>query len=188
MLDVLAQLESSEGFFGVKDFLFDKGFIHLWKIGCFDETFHVLVGLCDFSQFDGQVDEVCDKSFSGLVDWCSGFDFFVLFHFFVDEVEQDVVLEKGSIERSVFSFSECDFDDFDDLVVEEVVERVLAEEVDQNSEEIIWFWNDLFGVQDVLLKNKSQNLDNFDAAGAKLGPASWCHCQFLQTFLNKMLK
>lgn len=72
--------------------------------------------------------------------------------------------------------------------MKEVVERVLTEEADQNSEEIVWFWHDLFSVQYVLLKNKSQNFDDFDTASAKLGPASRCHCQFLQTFLDEMLK
>ena len=72
--------------------------------------------------------------------------------------------------------------------MEKVVERVLAEEIDQNSKEIIWFWHDLFGIEDVLLKNKSQNLNDFDTACAELRPAPWTNCQFLQTFLNEMLE
>lgn len=62
-----------------------------------------------------------DESLPRFVDRSSSLDLFILFYLLNDEVKQNAILKHSCIEWAVFSLTQCDFDDFDDLVVEQVV-------------------------------------------------------------------
>lgn len=147
-----------------------------------------MVVLSDFSKLEGQVDEVCNESLPGLIDGGSSLDLLIFFHFLNDEIEQDAILKHSCIEWGVFSLSECDFEDLDDFVMEQVVERVLAEEGNEDGEEGIGLSDYILSVKDVLLQDEPQDLDNFDTTSTQFGSAAGSHCQFLTALLHEMFE
>lgn len=125
VLDILSHGETSEGFLGVEDLLLDERLINLREVSAwhkdsrtFDDSFDSGVGLRNFPQFHGQVDEMSNEAFPGLVDRRTSLDLLVLLDLLTDEIKQDVVLENGGIEGRGFSFCQCDLNDLDDLVME----------------------------------------------------------------------
>ena len=167
VLDVLSHGEAGEGLLGVEDLFLDERLINLrefsaWRKGngTFDDSFDSGVGLCDFPQFHCEVDEMGDEAFPGLVDGSSSLDLLVFLDFLTDEVEEEVVLENGRIEGGCFSFSKCNLNDLDDLVVQQIVQRIFSEEVDEDGEEAVRLSHDFASVDDVLLQHEPQDLDD----------------------------
>lgn len=63
-----------------------------------------------------------------------------------DEVEEDIVSKDCFFERSAFSLSESNVDDFHYLVVQDIVHVVLLEESNQRRKEVGGLCYDLFAV------------------------------------------
>lgn len=102
-----------------------------------------------------------------------------------DEGGQQVVGEDGGVEGGGFGLGEGEFEDLEDLVVEEVVHRELLHEGDEGGEEVLVGAHDVPRVQHVLLQHEAQDLHHLETACAQLRPAR--HLQLLDALLDEVL-
>lgn len=154
----------------------------------FNETLYILIVFCYFLKLHGEIDEVGDEALARLVDRCASLDLLVLLHLLADEVQQDTVLKHCNVEGRVLRLTQSNFKDFDDFIVKEIVERVLAEKIEEDGEEVFRASHNIPSVEDVLLQDKAQDLDDFDSSSAEFGPAPGSHCQFFTALLHEMLE
>lgn len=128
---------------------------------------------------------MCDVTLAVLVDRISSFDFFIFLPLCLDEVEEDVIFEDGFVELGFLGLGEGGLDDADDFVVEQVVHVVSFHEVEHGWEEVSCPSDDIFGMEDVISEDESDDLDDLESAVAKFRSASLIDLQLLNTFRDE---
>lgn len=93
VLDILSHGETSERFLGVKDLLLNERLINYRKVSAcrkdictLDDSLDSGVGLRNFPQLHGQVDEMSNEAFPGLIDRRTSLDLLIFFDLLTDEV------------------------------------------------------------------------------------------------------